>query len=97
MSNAGTLPNTPNMIFVITASDARCGKALSVACWDEDEWARGGYAWFKPGQIFSLMPYIARPEGRVHFAGEHTSAWPGYMQGALESGVRAAGEIERAH
>jgi monoamine oxidase len=65
-------------------------------CWDEDEWARGGYAWFKPGQIFSLMPAIARAEGRVHFAGEHTSAWPGYMQGALESGIRAAREIERA-
>jgi monoamine oxidase len=65
-------------------------------CWDEDEWARGGYAWFKPGQMSSLMPYIARPEGRVHFAGEHTSAWPGYMQGALESGNRAAQEIERA-
>jgi hypothetical protein len=25
-------------------------------CWDEDEWARGGYAWFKPGQVFSLLP-----------------------------------------
>jgi monoamine oxidase len=65
-------------------------------CWDEDEWARGGYAWFKPGQMTSLMPYIARPEGRVHFAGEHTSAWFGYMQGALESDARAAREIERA-
>ena len=65
-------------------------------CWDEDEWARGGYAWFKPGQMASLMPYIARPEGRVHFAGEHTSAWFGYMQGALESGARAPREIERA-
>lgn len=64
-------------------------------CWDEDEWARGGYAWFKPGQMISLMPSIARPEGRVHFAGEHTSAWPGFMQGALESGVRTAREIER--
>jgi monoamine oxidase len=65
-------------------------------CWDEDQWARGGYAWFKPGQLVSLMPSIARPEGRVHFAGEHASAWPGFMQGALESGVRAAREIERA-
>jgi monoamine oxidase len=65
-------------------------------CWDEDEWARGGYAWFKPGQIISLMPFIARPEGRVHFAGEHASAWPGFMQGALESGTRAAREIEQA-
>lgn len=66
-------------------------------CWDEDKWSRGAYAWFKPGQMTSLMPYIARPEGRIYFAGEHTSRWFGFMQGALESGVRAAGEIERAH
>jgi monoamine oxidase len=65
-------------------------------CWDEDEWARGAYSWFKPGQVISLLPHIARPEGRVHFAGEHASAWPGSMQGALESGHRAAREINDA-
>ncbi|HWS99757.1 MAG TPA: FAD-dependent oxidoreductase [Pyrinomonadaceae bacterium] len=65
-------------------------------CWDEDEWARGDYAWFKPGQVMELLPHIARPEGRVHFAGEHASAWPGWMQGALESGNRAAREINDA-
>jgi monoamine oxidase len=65
-------------------------------CWDEDEWARGDYAWFKPGQMSSLLPHIGRSEGRVHFAGEHASAWPGWMQGALESGNRAAREINEA-
>jgi monoamine oxidase len=65
-------------------------------CWDEDEWAHGDYAWFKPGQMSSLLPHIARSEGRVHFAGEHASAWPGWMQGALESGNRAAREINEA-
>ncbi|HEY0378507.1 MAG TPA: FAD-dependent oxidoreductase [Pyrinomonadaceae bacterium] len=65
-------------------------------CWDEDEWARGDYAWFRPGQVTELLPHVARPEGRVHFAGEHASAWPGWMQGALESGNRAAREINDA-
>ncbi len=65
-------------------------------CWDEDEWARGAWAWFRPGQMTSLLPHISRPEGRVHFAGEHTSAWTGWMQGALESGNRAAREISNA-
>jgi monoamine oxidase len=64
--------------------------------WDTDEWARGAYAWFRPGQMGALLPHIARPEGRVHFAGEHTSAWPGWMQGALESGHRAAREANEA-
>ena len=62
-------------------------------CWDEDEWARGAYAWYKPGQMASLLPHVARPEGRVHFAGEHASSLFGWMQGALESGNRAAQEV----
>jgi len=65
-------------------------------CWDEDEWARGAYAWFKPGQMESLLPHIARPEGRVHFAGDHTAPWPGWMNGALQSGARAAREVNQA-
>jgi monoamine oxidase len=66
-------------------------------CWDEDEWARGASAFYKPGQFSALLPHVARPEGRVHFAGEHTSAWiDGWMQGALESGGRVAHEVNRA-
>jgi monoamine oxidase len=39
------------------------------------------------------MPDISTPQGRLHFAGEHTSAWMGWMEGALQSGERAAREI----
>jgi monoamine oxidase len=63
-------------------------------CWDEDEWARGASAYYKPGQFGSLLPHVAQPEGRIHFAGEHTSVWvDGWMQGALESGNRVAREV----
>ena len=66
-------------------------------CWDEDQWSRGGTAYYKPGQFTSLLPHVARPEGRIHFAGEHTSVWiDGWMQGALESGNRVAREINAA-
>jgi monoamine oxidase len=66
-------------------------------CWDEDEWARGATAYYKPGQFGSLLPHVARPEGRIHFAGEHTSVWiDGWMQGALESGDRVAREVNAA-
>lgn len=65
-------------------------------CWDEDRHARGAYAWFKPGQMSDLLPHIALPEGRIHFAGEHVSSWPGWMQGAFQSGHRAAREINDA-
>ncbi|HEV2863814.1 MAG TPA: NAD(P)/FAD-dependent oxidoreductase [Pyrinomonadaceae bacterium] len=65
-------------------------------CWDEDEWARGAYTCFAPGQMETLMPHVATPEGRIHFAGEHASSLPGWMHGALESGNRAAREVEEA-
>jgi monoamine oxidase len=64
--------------------------------WDEDEWAGGAYALHKPGQMEALLSYAAQPEGRVYFAGEHVSSWPSWMQGALESGIRVAREINDA-
>ena len=66
-------------------------------CWDEDPWARGAWATSRPGDMRSLEPHVARAEGRIHFAGEHTSPWTGaWMQSALESGERAAREINEA-
>lgn len=65
-------------------------------CWDNDAWSRGAISVYDIGQMKTYIPSIARIEGRVHFAGEHTSAWTGWMQGAIESGIRAAREINEA-
>lgn len=65
-------------------------------CWDEDLWARGASSWYRPGQMQELWPHIAHPEGRIHFAGDHTSPWIRWMQGALHSGNRVAREINDA-
>jgi monoamine oxidase len=62
--------------------------------WDTDAWSRGGYAYFDPSFDPLLRDWLARPAGRILFAGEHTSIrWQGYMNGAVESGRRAAEEI----
>jgi monoamine oxidase len=61
--------------------------------WAVDRWSRGAFAVFKPGEMSTLMPIIAGPENGIHFAGEHTSPWTGWMEGALESGERAAREV----
>jgi monoamine oxidase len=66
----------------------------ALVSWEEDQWARGGYAAFGPRFEPSLRSWLARPAGRVLFAGEHTSGeWQGYMNGAIESGLRAAAEV----
>ncbi len=68
-------------------------EAIAVIDWDAEPWARGAYAWFRPGQLTSLMRPLTAPEGCIHFAGEHLSIASGWMQGALDSGLRAAREV----
>ena len=57
--------------------------------WDKHRWAAGAFCWFLPGQHTELHRHILEPEGRIVFAGEHTSLNHSWMQGALESGIRA--------
>ncbi|OKI16466.1 FAD-dependent oxidoreductase [Streptomyces sp. CB03911] len=61
-------------------------------------WARARYALgeaviFTPGQLHELHPASRTVEGRVHFAGEHTSLKPAWIEGALESAVRTFLEV----
>jgi monoamine oxidase len=66
--------------------------------WEQDPHARGGYAYFDPGFDPDTRAWLARPAGRLFFAGEHTSIrWQGYMNGAVESGRRAAAEVAAFH
>lgn len=75
------------------------GKHLEVGTaysWHTDPWAGGGYPWWKPGQLTSWVPELAKPEGRVFFAGEHTSHLGRTLEGAVLSGNRAAREVQVA-
>jgi monoamine oxidase len=60
--------------------------------WGADPWQRGSFALHTPGQM-GFLSVLGKPEGRIHFAGEHTSAWTGRMQGALDSARRVVREI----
>jgi monoamine oxidase len=66
----------------------------AVCAWDREPFSKGGYAFFDPGFDPAARSQLARPSGRIVFAGEHTSLqWQGFMNGALESGRRAALEV----
>ena len=67
-------------------------EATCVKSWSEDPWQRGGLSRFGPGEL-SWIPINAKREGRIFFAGEHTSRWNGWMQGAIESAHRVVKEI----
>jgi monoamine oxidase len=61
--------------------------------WQADEYAGGAFADFAPGQQTRLYEHIVTPEGRIHFAGEHASLLHAWIQGAIQSGLRAAREV----
>jgi monoamine oxidase len=67
-------------------------EAARVKSWSEDPWQRGALSRFDPGELHHI-PLNARREGRILFAGEHTSRWNGWMQGAIESARRVVKEI----
>jgi monoamine oxidase len=61
--------------------------------WMRNPYAFGEAAVFTPGQLTQFHLDIPTPEGPVHFAGEHTSLKHAWVEGALESAVRAALEV----
>lgn len=63
--------------------------------WVQYPYSAGAFSMFKTEQETELFPYIQAPEGRVHFAGEHTSTARSWIQGAIESGIRVAVEVNR--
>ena len=69
----------------------------ATSSWELDPWSRGGYAYFDPQFPPALRYALARPFGRIFFAGEHTSMrWQGYMNGAVQTGLRTAEEVRYA-
>jgi monoamine oxidase len=62
--------------------------------WAEEEYTRGCYAGFLPPGVWTAYGAALRaPIGRLHWAGTETATvWNGYMDGAVQSGQRAAAE-----
>jgi len=61
--------------------------------WVNDPYAGGMYAFWRPGMIANYKGAMATPTGGVYFAGEHTSDSTRGLEGAMESGERAAFEV----
>ncbi len=64
--------------------------------WAGNQWSKGSYSYWKVGQYTRFSGAEKEQSGNCHFAGEHTSQdFQGYLQGAVETGQRAANEILR--
>ncbi|MCU0239690.1 MAG: FAD-dependent oxidoreductase [Pyrinomonadaceae bacterium] len=73
-------PNAPNL-----------ARGIASYAWQRDEFSKGAYALYRPGQWFGVRPKLLQPHGKILFSGEHLSDdWQGFMEGAIETGEAAA-------
>jgi monoamine oxidase len=65
--------------------------------WGAEPWSRGcPVGGLPPGVLTHSFANLRKPEGRIHWAGtEAATEWIGYMEGAIQSGERAADEVLR--
>jgi monoamine oxidase len=63
---------------------------LETWVWANHPWSVGAYSFYYPGDQTELHDALVEPEGRIVLAGEHASMHHSWIQGAIESGLRAA-------
>lgn len=81
---------------VLARRDARGQVVSHVENWSRLPLFKGAYSSNAPGYFTTLEGRYALPAGNIVFAGEHTDSvyrFQGYMEGALQSGVRAARQL----
>jgi monoamine oxidase len=67
-------------------------ETVVIKSWATDPWQRGAYPVYPVGQL-KWYADICKPEGGVWFAGDHASGLPGWIEGAITSGLKAAREV----
>lgn len=69
---------------------------VTTTAWEDDPFSLGSYSFVAVGASLDMYEDLARPQGRLCFAGEHTSsAYPATVHGAYLSGQRAARLLTR--
>lgn len=63
--------------------------------WSEQPWVKAAFGGFGLGGAWMIQEWT-KPEGRIHFAGDFTTMKSGWVEGAIESGLRAARAIDPA-
>ncbi len=82
-----------NGLMAINEHASTLARGVAAYAWQRDRWTEGAYAVYRPGQWFGVRPVLAKPHGKVLFAGEHLADWQGFMEGAVVTGEEAAGRL----
>jgi monoamine oxidase len=95
----GTIPQRANQFLgqlepVLPGITRQYNGLATLDYWTGYNWTRGSYSYWKVGQYVGFSGIEGVREGNAHFCGEHTSqSAQGYLDGAVETGGRAASEI----
>jgi monoamine oxidase len=83
------------MAELVAARPSAAGRVevTAVMNWYRQPFQRGHIAYRAPGDIVKYGNVLAEPHGRVHFAGDYTAVLNVGLEGAMESGERAALEV----
>jgi monoamine oxidase len=83
---------------LLPGATANYNNKATIDYWPGNKWSKGSYSYWKVGQYTTFAGMERAEQAGCHFAGEHTSVdFQGYLQGGVETGARAAGEIVAAY
>jgi monoamine oxidase len=93
LSDAERIECAAGEIEKLFPGSAELVERTATVAWPNEPYTRGSYAAFAPGQVTAHWQTLFEPAGRLFFAGEHATPIQGFMEGAVESGQRAAAMI----
>ncbi|NMM48527.1 flavin monoamine oxidase family protein [Marinigracilibium pacificum] len=96
MAKDGVIGHALNLLNSVQPGLMDYYEGGAVKDWTYDPFSLGGPSWAGPGDMSAHLSNLQSPEGRIFFAGEHTTVLRSTMEGALRSGIRAAKNVNDA-
>lgn len=93
LSDVERIKTAVSVIEKIFPSSSDLIENTATMAWVNEPFTRASYMAFAPNEVTAHWKALFSPAGRLYFAGEHATPIQGYMEGAVESGQRAAREI----
>ena len=93
LSNEERIKTAISVIEKIFPGSSNLIENTATIAWINEPFTRCSYMALAPGQVTAHWQTLFSPAGRLYFAGEHATIYQGFMEGAVESGQRAAKNI----
>ena len=93
LSDAERIQVAVNEIDRVFPGSSNLIENTATVSWLNEPYTRGAYMALSPNQVTTYWKALSEPVGRLFFAGEHATPIQGFMEGAVESGQRAAANI----